>query len=76
MSFIDLSPVLPAADPESSYFLDGLHPSARAQPLMAEVLADVLTPPPDGTPKSSSSTSTDGASPDPSQRPQEPSGTP
>ncbi|WP_433956106.1 GDSL-type esterase/lipase family protein [Janibacter indicus] len=76
VSFIDLSPVLPAADPDSSYFLDGLHPSARAQPLMAEALADVLAPTPDGTPTASSPATTSEASPDPSQRPEEPSGTP
>lgn len=80
VSFIDLSPVLPAADPSSRYFRDGLHPSEQGQPLIADVLTEVLVPPGDGTPTPSGSTdpsSTSGASSaDPAHRPEESSGTP
>lgn len=44
VSFVDLSVVLPAADPRSRYFIDGLHPSAAAQPLIADSLTEVLAP--------------------------------
>jgi lysophospholipase L1-like esterase len=45
VSFVDLSAVLPRADPRSRYFIDGLHPSAAGQPLIAASLTEILAPP-------------------------------
>jgi len=44
VSYVDLSVVLPPADPRSRYYLDGLHPSAAGQPLIASSLVDLLAP--------------------------------
>lgn len=44
VSYVDLSAVLPQADPSSHYYLDGLHPSAAGQPLIASSLVDLLAP--------------------------------
>lgn len=44
VSFVDLSAVLPPADPSSRYFIDGLHPSAAGQPLIAASLTEILAP--------------------------------
>ncbi|WP_169797351.1 SGNH/GDSL hydrolase family protein [Janibacter limosus] len=45
VSFVDLSVVLPPADPGSRYFIDGLHPSAAGQPLIADSFLEILAPP-------------------------------
>lgn len=45
VGFIDLSEVLPPADPDSPNYLDGAHPSAAGQEPIADSLIEALTPP-------------------------------
>lgn len=60
VSFVDLSAVLPPADPTTPWYIDGLHPSAAGQPLIADSLTGILAPPDRGT------STTPAASADPS----------
>ena len=48
VGFLDLSAVLPPADPSSPNYFDGVHPSAAGQVPIAESLAKALAPPPTG----------------------------
>ena len=70
VSFIDLSAVLPAARPGSRYYIDGLHPSADGQPLIASSLVEALAPEDEQDTPGSAGTGRDPAQgPDESTRP-------